>query len=231
MKTVTVNGRSYNWPSAPLVVISCDGSEPAYMEIAMEKGLMPNLKRIIAKGENRRGLSVIPSFTNPNNLSIVTGRPPEVHGICGNYLIDPATGQETMMNDPKWLRAPTIFEAFQKAVTLLSFTPEYYNAHHTKLLGPEGGWKELNGRYPAHSRLIDACVGFDSRSRLGQVRCPTLVLHAALDQVTSPRTTLPIEQGIPGAIGETWDDLAHVVAGKEQKIRFARRLFDWLSST
>ncbi len=115
MKTVTANGRSYNWPSAPLVVICCDGSEPDYMEIAMEQGLMPNLKRIVAKGENRRGLSVIPSFTNPNNLSIVTGRPPAVHGICGNYLIDPATGQETMMNDPKWLRAPTIFEAFQKA--------------------------------------------------------------------------------------------------------------------
>ena len=115
MTTVTVNGRSYNWPSAPLTVICCDGSEPAYMEIAMEQGLMPNLKAIIAKGENRRGLSVIPSFTNPNNLSIVTGRPPAVHGICGNYLIDPATGQETMMNDPKWLRAPTIFEAFQKA--------------------------------------------------------------------------------------------------------------------
>ena len=115
MKTVSVNGRSYNWPSAPLVVICCDGSEPAYMEIAMQAGLMPNLKRIIAKGENRRGASVIPSFTNPNNLSIVTGRPPNVHGICGNYLIDPATGQETMMNDPRWLRAPTIFEAFQKA--------------------------------------------------------------------------------------------------------------------
>ena len=49
MKTVTVNGRSYNWPSAPLVVICCDGSEPAYMEIAMEQGLMPNLKRIIRR--------------------------------------------------------------------------------------------------------------------------------------------------------------------------------------
>ena len=115
MTPITVNGRSYNWPTAPLVVICCDGSEPAYMEIAMDRGLMPNLKAIIAKGENRRGHSVIPSFTNPNNLSIVTGRPPAVHGICGNYLIDPATGQETMMNDPKWLRAPTIFEAFQKA--------------------------------------------------------------------------------------------------------------------
>ena len=115
MKTVTVNGRTYNWPRAPLVVICCDGSEPDYMEVAMQAGLMPNLKRIIAKGENLRGHSVIPSFTNPNNLSIVTGQPPAVHGICGNYLIDPATGKETMMNDPKWLRAPTIFEAFQKA--------------------------------------------------------------------------------------------------------------------
>jgi phosphonoacetate hydrolase len=115
MKTVDVNGRTYHWPKAPLVVICCDGSEPDYMEIAMAEGLMPNLKSMIARGENRRGLCVIPSFTNPNNLSIVTGSPPAVHGICGNYLIDPATGKETMMNDPKWLRAPTIFEKFQQA--------------------------------------------------------------------------------------------------------------------
>ena len=115
MKTVEANGRNYKWPRAPLVVICCDGSEPDYMEIAMAEGLMPNLRKIIAKGENLRGLSVIPSFTNPNNLSIVTGTPPAVHGICGNYLIDPATGKETMMNDPAWLRAPTIFEKFQQA--------------------------------------------------------------------------------------------------------------------
>ncbi len=92
MKTVTVNGRDYRWPKAPVAVICCDGSEPAYMEVAMQAGLMPNLKRIIAKGENLRGHSVIPSFTNPNNLSIFTGRPPAVHGICCNYLIDPPTG-------------------------------------------------------------------------------------------------------------------------------------------
>jgi phosphonoacetate hydrolase len=85
------------------------------MEIAMTEGLMPNLEKMIAKGENTRGLCVIPSFTNPNNLSIVTGTPPAVHGICGNYLIDPVSGFETMMNDPKWLRAPTIFEKFQEA--------------------------------------------------------------------------------------------------------------------
>ena len=114
-KPVTVNGRTYAWPQSPLVVICCDGSEPRYIEVAREAGLMPHLDGIIARGENRRGLSAMPSFTNPNNLSIATGVPPKVHGICGNTLIDPDTGRETMMNDPKWLTAPTIFAAFQQA--------------------------------------------------------------------------------------------------------------------
>ena len=112
---VTVNDRSYAWPKHPLVVICLDGSEPAYTDEARKRGLMPNLEKLIAKGGEYRAHSVVPSFTNPNNLSIATGRPPEVHGICGNYLIDPDTGSETMMNDPKWLRAPTIFASFQKA--------------------------------------------------------------------------------------------------------------------
>ena len=114
-KTVSVNGRDYAWPKEPVVVICCDGSEPAYMDVAREQGLMPNLDKIVARGETHLAKSVIPSFTNPNNLSIVTGRPPAVHGICGNYLIDPQTGQEVMMNDPKFLRVPTIFANFQAA--------------------------------------------------------------------------------------------------------------------
>ena len=112
---ITVNGRIFNWPKRTLVVICLDGSEPSYTDEARKRGLMPNLEKLIAKGGEYRADSVIPSFTNPNNLSIVAGRAPEVHGICGNYLIDPDTGLETMMNDPKWLRAPTIFAEFQKA--------------------------------------------------------------------------------------------------------------------
>ncbi len=112
--SVNVNDRTYDWPKQPVVVICCDGSEPDYMEDAMKRGLMPNLELIVGKGENLRGLSVVPSFTNPNNLSIVTGCPPAVHGISGNFFLDPDSGKEVLMNDPKFLRAPTIFEAFQK---------------------------------------------------------------------------------------------------------------------
>ena len=115
-KTVTVNGRTYAWPKAPLVVVCIDGSEPDYIEQAIAGGHMPFLKSVFAKGgSDLRADCVVPSFTNPNNLSIVTGVPPKVHGISGNFFLDPDTGQEVMMNDPKFLRVGTIFKAFHDA--------------------------------------------------------------------------------------------------------------------
>ncbi|MEH2588097.1 phosphonoacetate hydrolase [Bradyrhizobium sp. AZCC 1721] len=113
--SVTTNGRSYRVPNTPTVVICIDGSEPGYIERAIEKGLCPNLERILKTGTNTLALSVIPSFTNPNNLSIITGRPPAVHGIAGNFFYDREVKQEVMMNDARFLRAPTILAEFQKA--------------------------------------------------------------------------------------------------------------------
>ena len=112
---VVVNGRAYSVPRVPAVVICLDGCEPAYLEAAAGAGLMPVLGRMRAEGADRIAHSVIPSFTNPNNMSIATGRPPSVHGICGNYLYDPATGTEVMMNDVRFLRAPTIFAGIHDA--------------------------------------------------------------------------------------------------------------------
>ena len=112
---VTVNERTYPWPKVCAIAICLDGCEPEYLEVAIKAGLMPTLKRIRATGTDRLANSVIPSFTNPNNLSIATGRPPSVHGICGNYLYEPETGQEVMMNDVRFLRAPTVFAAFYNA--------------------------------------------------------------------------------------------------------------------
>ncbi len=105
---VTVNGRRYRFPAEPTVVVCLDGSEPGYIEAAIAQGLAPNLAGLIESGANLIALSAIPSFTNPNNISIITGRPPVVHGIAGNYFLDPETGEEVMMNDPRFLRAQTI---------------------------------------------------------------------------------------------------------------------------
>ncbi len=111
MRRIEVNGRSYRMPEQASVVVCVDGCEPDYIAQAVAGGHMPWMKRVLAQGSAVIADCVVPSFTNPNNLSIVTGAPPAVHGICGNYLYDTENGVEVMMNDPRWLRAPTLLAA------------------------------------------------------------------------------------------------------------------------
>ena len=114
--TLSINNREY--PSIlnqTSIVICLDGSQKEYIDEASKLNLTPNLDDIIQKGEYLMAHSAIPSFTNPNNISIVTGQPSSVHGICGNFFYTPETGKEVMMNDPQYLRAPTIFEKFYQA--------------------------------------------------------------------------------------------------------------------
>jgi phosphonoacetate hydrolase len=115
MRRIEVNARTYRLPECPSVVVCVDGCEPDYIAQAVAGGHMPWMKRVLAQGTEVIADCVMPSFTNPNNLSIVTGAPPAVHGICGNYLYDTDSGVEVMMNDPKWLRAPTLLAALADA--------------------------------------------------------------------------------------------------------------------
>jgi phosphonoacetate hydrolase len=114
-RDVEVNGRSYRLPAKPTVVVCVDGCEYDYLEAAVEAGVVPFIGKMLRDGAAFKGDCVIPSFTNPNNLSIVCGVPPSVHGICGNYFWDPQAndgkGAEVMMNDPAYLRAPTLLAA------------------------------------------------------------------------------------------------------------------------
>ena len=114
-ESLEVNARSYRWMSRPVVVVCVDGCEPAYLDAAIAAGVAPYFDRMRKSGADLLADCVVPSFTNPNNLSIVTGVPPAVHGICGNYFFDRELGQEVMMNDPKYLRAGTVLAAFADA--------------------------------------------------------------------------------------------------------------------
>jgi phosphonoacetate hydrolase len=102
--------------SHPLVIVCVDGCQQEYITAAVASGAAPYLRSLLAgAGTSYIADCVMPSFTNPNNLSIVTGVPPSVHGICGNYFYDAERGEEVMMNDPRLLRAPTILAAFSAA--------------------------------------------------------------------------------------------------------------------
>jgi len=114
-ESITVNGRAYRWPKRPVVVVCVDGCEPDYISQAIETGAAPFLQGLSGSGTCLTADCVVPSFTNPNNLSIVTGVPPSVHGICGNYFWDREAQAEVMMNDARYLRAGTILAAFSAA--------------------------------------------------------------------------------------------------------------------
>lgn len=111
----SVNGISYRPPAQPIVVICLDGSADDYLDAALARDLMPNLKRFSVQGFRGFARAAMPTFTNVNNTSIVTGVPPAIHGVGGNYFYDTASGEEVMMNSSKFVRADTIFPAAQTA--------------------------------------------------------------------------------------------------------------------
>ena len=105
---VRLHHRSYAVPRRPVVVVCVDGCDPAYIERGLNDGMLPNLRTLSNTGFAATADAVVPTFTNPNNLSIVTGAPQSVHGISGNYFLDPLTNQAVMLNDPAYVRGDTL---------------------------------------------------------------------------------------------------------------------------
>jgi len=105
---IQVNGRTYAEPRRPTVVVCLDGCDPRYLNFRNAGAVFPNISRMMREGFSALADAVMPTFTNPNNVSIVTGAPPVVHGISGNYYLDRQTGEEIMIVDAKPMRATTI---------------------------------------------------------------------------------------------------------------------------
>lgn len=112
---IELNGTKYNIPAEPVAVVCIDGSDPEYFDAASKAGVIPNIERFMKKGFSATAHCVIPSFTCPNNMSIATGSPPSVHGISGNFYLDPNTGEPVVMTGPELMRSRTIFDVLSKA--------------------------------------------------------------------------------------------------------------------
>ncbi len=112
---VKVNGNDYRWPVKPVVVVCIDGGDPAYFEHGIRHGYIPNVARFMERGFSAVADGTVPSVTCTNNMSIVTGAPASLHGISGNFYLDPATGEAVVMTGPELLRGETIFAQFARA--------------------------------------------------------------------------------------------------------------------
>ncbi|MFN0067018.1 MAG: phosphonoacetate hydrolase [Limisphaerales bacterium] len=164
----TVNGRAYAPPDRPVAVICLDGSADEYLDAALARGRMPNLQRFAVQGWRGLARAAMPTFTNVNNASIVTGVPPRVHGIGGNYFYDRGSDEEVMMNSAKFLTAPTIFPAAQKAgrkVAVVTAKEKLRDIFASGLIGPAGGIafsseKAASARLETHGLAdVEALVG------------------------------------------------------------------------
>ncbi len=113
-KTLAVNGTDYRWPDRPLVVVCIDGGDPAYIEHGLSADIIPNIARYMKDGFHTVARGTMPSFTCPNNMSIVTGRPASVHGISGNFYLDRATNEPVVMTGPELLKVPSIMSTFSR---------------------------------------------------------------------------------------------------------------------
>ena len=166
-ESVAVNGRTYRLPRQPTVAICLDGSDPEYTEVAIAAGQMPFLATLRRRGTVRIADCVIPSFTNPNNLSIVTGAPPSVHGISGNYFFDRANQSEVMMNDPQWLRTDSILAAMSRAGVAVAVVTAKDKLR--RLLGH--GWSGICFSSERASQSSEAETGFrDIRAEVGMAQ-------------------------------------------------------------
>ncbi len=111
----TVNERSYKLKNKPIAVLCLDGCSNEYLDASLAKNCIPNIAKMMRHGYRGSARGALPSFTNVNNASIVTGLPPSGHGISGNFFLDPSTGKEVMMNSAHYLRASTILASAAKA--------------------------------------------------------------------------------------------------------------------
>ncbi len=116
-----VNGRTYRPPARPIVVICIDGCADEYLSTAIAHGRMPHVAKMARVGYRGLVRGALPSFTNVNNAAIVSGMPPAITGICGNFFLNPETGEEVMMNSAEFLRCETIFPAAARAGRRIAF--------------------------------------------------------------------------------------------------------------
>jgi phosphonoacetate hydrolase len=111
---IELNGIEYARPDRPVVVVCIDGGDPEYFEHSFGTGITPNVDRFRKDGFYTVAQGSMPSFTCPNNMSIVTGTEPKTHGISGNFYLDRESGEPVVMTGPELLRARSIMSEFSR---------------------------------------------------------------------------------------------------------------------
>jgi len=96
-------------PGKTLIVV-IDGCALDYIT----KDTTPNLFRLGEAGFFKTVKSAMPSVTNVNHASILSGSFPERHGVVGNYYYNPSTEEEGFVESAGHMKAETIFDVYDR---------------------------------------------------------------------------------------------------------------------
>ena len=88
------------------VVIMVDGLDPEYLDACPT----PRLTEIAKEGFRVNARAMMPTVTNVNNVSLITGAYPESHGITSNYWWDREQNAELYMESGDYVRSESMFQ-------------------------------------------------------------------------------------------------------------------------
>ena len=89
-----------------------DGFDPGYVQPVR----MPRLAALMKAGASTLdGRGVLPSLTNVNHISLLTGTYPKRHGLSTNFYYDRATRTDVFMEQVSFVQEPLVFERFKAA--------------------------------------------------------------------------------------------------------------------
>lgn len=91
---------------SPVVLVCVDGLDPAYLEGVH----IPVLEEVRRRGLFARVRAALPTVTNVNNVTLLTGRHPEEHGVVANSFLDPSTGEAVFLESPDSILVETLLE-------------------------------------------------------------------------------------------------------------------------
>ena len=88
------------------VMVMVDGLDPEYLESCST----PILRQLAKDGFMVEGKAMMPTVTNVNNVSLVTGSYPETHGITSNYWFNRQADAEFYMESEEFVQSETMFQ-------------------------------------------------------------------------------------------------------------------------
>jgi phosphonoacetate hydrolase len=95
-----------------ILMFLVDGFDPAYVQPAR----MPRLAALMKGGASTLdGRGVLPSLTNVNHVSLLTGTYPARHGLSTNFYYDRSTRTDVFMEQVSFVQEPLVFERFKAA--------------------------------------------------------------------------------------------------------------------